>query len=94
MAEQSYLITFTKVLNEDDAKNFTGFKIFGKEQAKLYMKSLKKLAEDDCSFEYDDLQFQYIEEDFSLVRLSASDLKTLEKLFGISFEDGQMRSLS
>ena len=90
MNEQAYLITFIKTLNEDDSKNFAGFKIFSKDQAKLYMKSLKKLANNYRSFDFNDLSLQYSEEDFSLTRLSSNDRKIFERIFDITIDEGQI----
>ena len=90
MTEQSYLITFMRTLNGDCMKNFAGFKIFGKEQAKVFMKSVKKLEADNCSFDFDDLQFSYALEDFTLTKINATEKKSLERLFGIELEDGQI----
>ena len=90
MSEQSYLITFMRTLNGDCMKNFAGFKIFGKEQAKVFMKSVKKLEAGNCSFDFDDLQFSYALDDFNLMKISATERKSLEHLFGIEIEDGQI----
>lgn len=88
MTEQAYLITFTKALNSDCMRNFAGFKIFGKEQAKLYMKSLKQLEEGCCVFDFEDLQFPYVFDEFNLIKLTTKERQLIEKIFDISIEDG------
>ena len=90
MTEQAFLITFIKTLNEDDSKNFAGFRIMSKEQAKLFMKALRRLSAKFSEFYFNDLSFTYSEEDFTLSKLSASDRKTLEKFFNVTVDEGQI----
>lgn len=85
MLNTNYLIIFSKEDTFTDSA-FFGFKLFEKNEAKQYMKCIKKLSEDGVSFEIDGNSYIYSDEDFSEMKLTASDIKTLNKIFDFSYE--------
>lgn len=77
-----YLITYSKQINEN---NLFGFKIYDQKQANLYMHCVDALVQENISWNFDEYQLPYDNEDFVINKITSSEMKTLCKLFDLDY---------
>ena len=87
MNELQYLIVFSRPCDTDEMLSYVGFRLFTKAEADQYMKSLKALAKEECAFDFEDLHIPYMLDDFSKMKVSQTELKVLQKVFGADVKD-------
>lgn len=87
MTELQYLIVFSRPCDTNETANYIGFRFFTKAEADQYMKCLKALAEEDCAFDFEDLHFTYVLEDFSKIKVGQAEAKVLQKIFGADVKE-------
>ena len=79
----THIIIFLRE-SETDSSQMFGFKLFEKAEAQQYIKAVKILANNECSFDAEFSSIMYVTSDFSMMKLSANDLKFLSKIFAVN----------
>lgn len=85
MTTLNYIIVYSKSDAEDDT--YFGFKLFEKQEADQYMKCIKELTDTNSTFSVGSVQEFYNADDFVKSKVSASDIKFLNKFFDLSNGD-------
>jgi hypothetical protein len=89
MANANYLIIFSKEDSFSDSILF-GFKLFDNKESCQFMKCVNLLANEDASFEFNNITYSYNSDEFIKIKLTSSDLKTLNKVFDFSYEKNSL----
>ena len=79
-----YLIIFNKEITDID--KLFGFQIMNREQAKSFMKAVKRLENEASEFEICGEFYDYSYSDFEAQQISQSDLKILSKVFEFDYD--------
>ena len=79
-----YLIIFNKEITDVD--KLFGFQIMNREQAKSFMKAVKRLENEASEFEICGEFYDYSYSDFEAQPISQSDLKVLSKIFEFDYD--------
>ena len=74
-----YIIVFNKEITDID--KLFGFQIMNREQAKTFMKAVKRLENEASEFEICGDYYEYSYSDFDIQSISQTDLKVLSKIF-------------
>lgn len=77
-----YLIKCTKDVNDE---TLFGFKVCDSKQANLYMHCINLLSEDNETWYFNDQQLNYESDDFEVIKITNSEMKTLCKLFNLDY---------
>lgn len=79
-----YLMIFNKEITDTD--KLFGFQIMSKEQAKTFIKAIKKLEENVSEFEICGEYYEYSTADFEYQLISPTEVKMLAKMFEFDFD--------
>lgn len=81
MKSSTKLIVFN--IEIADSQNIFGFKLFNNNDAKQYLKCVKLLENNNSEITTNSESFEYSTQYFSVMSISAAELKTLQKFFDI-----------
>lgn len=81
MKSSTKLIIFN--IDIADSQNVFGFKLFNNNDAKQYLKCVKLLENNNSEFTASSDNFEYSTQYFSVMSVSSSELKVLQKFFDI-----------
>jgi hypothetical protein len=77
-----YLITYSRPTND---QSIFGFKICDSKQANLYMHCVNLLIQENVSWNYDENQLPYENDDFEVTKLTTPEMKTLCRIFDMDY---------
>ena len=84
MKKYNVIVIFNKEITDID--KLFGFKIMNREQAKTFMKAVKRLENEASEFEICGDYYEYSYSDFDIQSISQTDLKVLSKIFEFDYD--------
>lgn len=76
-----------------DSQNIFGFKLLNNTDAKQYLKCIKLLENNNSEFTTGSESYEYSSQYFSVMNVSTSDLKVLQKFFDVDIEDSDINTV-